>query len=388
MDERTTRAGTPERRNYTPPGRLRRIFFENRGVTLALLGGVALLATLFVTATAWAVNERYERDVAKIAYAHDMRSLEFLAQQEQRSAAEIEGKARELEEKESELVPANRPYLVVSIAERKVSYIQGDDTLFAAPVAVGSGKTLVMGGTTKRFQTPRGRMSITHKELDPVWVPPNWHYVEVARKRGLRVVDMSNASPNALAGFPAGREPIRGGTIYIPPWGARSASTRACWVSPSWRCTTATTSTAPTTRRPSARRPATAASACAGTTSCGCTRTCPWGRRCTSTECETTERRLHLGVDVGAALVQSSVLRTPHCRYSRTFALRTLALPFHPNRASDTRPPASNSTPSCSSRMRCVTAPPECGPRALTAPWALITRCQGTVLLSDMAASA
>ncbi len=220
MDERTTRAGTPERRNYTPPGRLRRIFFENRGVTLALLSGVALLAVLFVAASAWAVNERYERDVAKIAYAHDMRSLEFLAEQEQRSAAEIAGKARQLEEKEAELVPANRPYLVVSIAERKVSYIQGDDTLFAAPVAVGSGKTLVLGGTTKRFQTPRGKMSITHKELDPVWVPPNWHYVEVARKRGLRVVDMSNASPGALAGFPEGREPIRGGTIYIPPWGS------------------------------------------------------------------------------------------------------------------------------------------------------------------------
>ncbi|HEV2148652.1 MAG TPA: L,D-transpeptidase [Longimicrobiaceae bacterium] len=220
MDERTTRAGGPERRNHTPPGRLRRIFFDYRGVTLALLGGAALLAVLFVTATAWAVNERYERDVAKIAYAHDMQSLAFLQEQEARSAAAIADSVRQLEAKESELLPSERPYLVVSIAERKVSYIKGDDTLFAAPVAVGSGKTLVLGGRTKRFQTPRGKMSITHKELDPVWVPPNWHYVEVARKRGLRVVDMSNAPPNALAGFPAGREPIRGNTIYIPPWGS------------------------------------------------------------------------------------------------------------------------------------------------------------------------
>ncbi|HEX2187385.1 MAG TPA: L,D-transpeptidase [Longimicrobiaceae bacterium] len=220
MDARTTRTGGPERRSYTPPGRLRRIFFDHRGVTLAMLGGAALLAVLFVSATAWAVNERYERDVAKIAYAHDARSLAFLERQEQRSIAEMEGKAKELEEREAELVPADRPYLVVSIAERKVSYVRGSDTIFAAPVAVGSGKTLVMGGKTKRFQTPRGRMTISHKELDPVWVPPNWHYVEIARKRGLRLVDMSNAHPNALAGFPAGREPIRGGTIYIPPWGS------------------------------------------------------------------------------------------------------------------------------------------------------------------------
>jgi lipoprotein-anchoring transpeptidase ErfK/SrfK len=79
---------------------------------------------------------------------------------------------------------------------------------------------MVIAGETKRFQTPRGRMEITHKELDPVWVPPSWHYHEIARKEGLRVVDMSNASPNALAGFPPGDEPIANGTIYIPPYGS------------------------------------------------------------------------------------------------------------------------------------------------------------------------
>lgn len=220
MDERTTRAGTPERRNYTPPGRLRRIFFDNRGTTLALMALAALLAGLFVATSAWAVNERYERDVARMAYAHDSESLRFLAEQEARSAAAVASRERELKEKEEEVGPLNRPYLVVSIAERKVAYLKGNDTLFSAPVAVGSGKTLVLGGKTKRFQTPRGKMSITHKELDPVWVPPTWHYVEVARKRGLRLVDMSNAHPGALAGFPEGREPIRGGTLYIPPWGS------------------------------------------------------------------------------------------------------------------------------------------------------------------------
>ena len=99
-------------------------------------------------------------------------------------------------------------------------YLRGDDTLYKAPVAVGSGKTLVMGGQTKRFITPRGRMAITHKELNPTWVPPNWHYIEYARQRGLRVRDMSNASPGALAGYPAGRVPVSGNTVIIPPWGS------------------------------------------------------------------------------------------------------------------------------------------------------------------------
>ncbi|HEX2095118.1 MAG TPA: L,D-transpeptidase, partial [Longimicrobiaceae bacterium] len=220
MNPRTTRTGGPERRNYTPPGRLRRISFEHRGPTLALLALVALVAGLFVATTAWAVNERFERDVARIAYSHDTESLRFLQERAARSVAEMEERARTLEAREAEMAPSDRPYLVVSIAERKVVYLKGNDTLFSAPVAVGSGKTLVMGGKTMRFQTPRGKMAITHKELDPVWVPPNWHYIEIARNRGLRVVDMSNAHPNALAGFPPGREPIRGGTIYIPPWGS------------------------------------------------------------------------------------------------------------------------------------------------------------------------
>ena len=101
-------------------------------------------------------------------------------------------------------------------------YLAGEDTIFTAPVAVGSGRTMVLGGRTQRFQTPRGRMTISHKELDPVWVPPDWHYYRVAEARGLQVVNMSNAPRDALTqrGFAPGREPIADGVVYIPPWGS------------------------------------------------------------------------------------------------------------------------------------------------------------------------
>ena len=214
------RYGQPDRRNYTPPGRLRRIFFDYRGTTWLLLGAAVLCAGLFVATAAWAVNERFERDVTKIAYSHDTRSLRFLAEKEAEGLRELSDTVARLEAKTEEMVPGDKPYLVVSLAERRVWYFQGQDTIFTAPVAVGSGATLTINGETKRFVTPRGVMSITHKELDPVWTPPNWHYIEIARKRGLRVVDMSNASPSALASYPAGREPISGGTIYIPPYGS------------------------------------------------------------------------------------------------------------------------------------------------------------------------
>jgi lipoprotein-anchoring transpeptidase ErfK/SrfK len=220
MDQRTTRSGGPERRDHAPPGRLRRILFDYRGATLALITGVAALAILFVATTAWAVNERFKRDVSEIAYTHDARALRFLAERENKSTAALANRVASLEQQSAALVPEEAPYLVVSLEEKRVWYLKGQDTLFTAPVAVGSGKTMVLGGKTKRFQTPRGKMSITHKELDPVWVPPNWHYHEIARKRGLQVVDMSNAPRNALAGFPPGKEPIADGKIYIPPWGS------------------------------------------------------------------------------------------------------------------------------------------------------------------------
>ena len=210
----------PERRDYTPKGRVRRIIHEYRASAIMLMLGVVVAAGLFVATSAWAVNERLTRRVTEMTYLKDTRSLEFVRQKEFERTQQIAEKERQLAAKEEELAPAGKPYIVVSLAERRMLYIQRNDTLYKASVAVGSGKTLVMGGTTKRFITPRGRMSITHKELDPVWVPPNWHYIEYARQRGLRVRDMSNASPNALAGYPAGRVPVSGGTVIIPPWGS------------------------------------------------------------------------------------------------------------------------------------------------------------------------
>jgi lipoprotein-anchoring transpeptidase ErfK/SrfK len=210
----------PERRDYTPKGRLRRIYHDHRGMALTLLLTVLVSAGLFAATSAWAVNERLTRRVTEMTYLKDTRSLEYVRQKEAELVRQAAERERELAKREEEIAPKDRPYLVVSLAEKRVLYLKGQDTLYKAPVAVGSGKTLVMGGTTKRFVTPRGRMSITHKELDPIWVPPNWHYIEYARKTGRGIIDMSNASPGALAGYPAGRVPVRGNSVIIPPWGS------------------------------------------------------------------------------------------------------------------------------------------------------------------------
>jgi len=217
---RITRTGIEDRRNYTPPGRLRRIAHDHRGTVVALLVCALIAAGLFVATSAWAVNARLERRVAEMVYTRDQRSLAFVRQQEASLTEQVAQREKALAEKENELVPSDRPYLVVSLAERRVLFIKGQDTIFKAPVAIGSGQTVVIDGVTKRFQTPRGKMAITEKELDPVWVPPNWHYITYARKHGMGVIDMSDASPNALSNYPAGQIPISGNNVIIPPWGS------------------------------------------------------------------------------------------------------------------------------------------------------------------------
>ena len=220
--ERRNRPGDgTDRRDYAPPGRLRRILHDYRTTVWGMAGLVLLLLILFAGTTAYAVNERFKRDVAQIAYTRDAEAVQYLLEKEEQAVAQLNDTVQALERRVGELTPETAPYLVVSLAERRVWYLEGTDTLFTAPVAVGSGQTLVMGGRTQRFQTPRGRMTITHKERDPTWVPPDWHYHRIAQRQGLRIVNMSNASPGALNGrFAAGREPIAGGVIYIPPYGS------------------------------------------------------------------------------------------------------------------------------------------------------------------------
>jgi hypothetical protein len=54
-----------------------------------------------------------------------------------------------------------------------------------------------------KFETPRGRLVVQGKEEDPSWVPPDWHFVGQAKKRGLGIVQLNRG--------PAGPDRARGG---------------------------------------------------------------------------------------------------------------------------------------------------------------------------------
>ncbi|HUO51691.1 MAG TPA: L,D-transpeptidase [Gemmatimonadaceae bacterium] len=143
--------------------------------------------------------------------------------------------------------PLTGMYIVVSIEDRRLWLKEGDTTLYTTRVAVGSGKSLVQttGGKKEyKFDTPRGRLTVQYKEVDPYWMPPDWHFVEMAsKKKGMGVVmlkkgqkiDIGDGSWYEVRGeevvraFPdghvqlleasEGHELVAGNKIVVPPFG-------------------------------------------------------------------------------------------------------------------------------------------------------------------------
>jgi lipoprotein-anchoring transpeptidase ErfK/SrfK len=89
--------------------------------------------------------------------------------------------------------------VVISVNARRL-WIVGEtgDTLRSAPVAVGSGRSLRGSGQVWKFDTPRGEWHVLSKETNPVWIRPDWAYVEVARDHRFRLDSVSEHRPRPL----------------------------------------------------------------------------------------------------------------------------------------------------------------------------------------------
>jgi lipoprotein-anchoring transpeptidase ErfK/SrfK len=203
-------------------------------LTVAVLAGSAWLA--YST-----VQVRFRRDVNRIVFNRNWDLLDHV----KREAGIVNDSLQQVLAS-SPAPSAEQPYIVVSIADRRLWYKKGDETLYTTRVAVGSGKTLVKhGGRSEyKFDTPRGRLVVQSKEADPVWVPPDWHYLELARKKGLGLLKLTRGETiptpdgavvtvsgnDVVKRFPDGREVafglgeegkeiVAGGNVIVPPFG-------------------------------------------------------------------------------------------------------------------------------------------------------------------------
>ena len=134
-------------------------------------------------------------------------------------------------------------HVVVSLEGRELWVLDGDDTIRTASVAVGMDSTLSYDGKVWNFETPRGTRRVIAKQANPTWAPPEWHYVEIAQSRHLRLVRLPEHEPYLLPDsseilvrdsvvglvqrgesfrpFAEGEEIVWDSTLYIPPLGSR-----------------------------------------------------------------------------------------------------------------------------------------------------------------------
>ena len=103
--------------------------------------------------------------------------------------------------------------IVVSTAENRVFVRREGETIFQAICSTGKGTTLVEDGKTMKFETPTGRFRILSKEENPVWVPPEWHFVEEARKKKKKLIRLkSGDAVDVASGTPLPAE--RSGGVW------------------------------------------------------------------------------------------------------------------------------------------------------------------------------
>jgi len=164
---------------------------------LVVLAGVVGASVVVLNAT---LRQRFRRDVMRMAFNGNLELLDDVKRQigatrdtlNQRLAASDSG------------APGDRPYIIVSISDKRLWYRQGDRTIFTTRVATGTGKELVRegpnGGVHWKFETPRGRLVVEAKETDPIWVPPDWHYVEMAAKKNFGVVKLGRGQSIPIGG--------------------------------------------------------------------------------------------------------------------------------------------------------------------------------------------
>ena len=220
---------------------------RNQRVFLAIIATFVGLLSATGIVVANTLEVRYARDVNRMVFNDN---TDLLSQLKRSAGLERDSLERLLST--GSAPPRDRPYIVVSIEDHRLWYRNGDSVLFTTEVATGSGRILEKSGADShwRFETPRGRLVVESKEQDPVWVAPEWHYVEEAQRRGLGVVRLSRrqqipigdgsyltvAGSDVVKRFPDGRqtvvdasegsELVAGGNIVIPPFGTNQRKYR------------------------------------------------------------------------------------------------------------------------------------------------------------------
>jgi lipoprotein-anchoring transpeptidase ErfK/SrfK len=89
-------------------------------------------------------------------------------------------------------------YIVVHLEENRVYVFEGSEAIWSSPSGTGTGLSLGINGEKRwDFDTPRGLFKVKRMERDPVWIAPDWHFIE----KGLAVPPWDHPSRRIPGGM-------------------------------------------------------------------------------------------------------------------------------------------------------------------------------------------
>ncbi|HEY5492865.1 MAG TPA: L,D-transpeptidase [Gemmatimonadaceae bacterium] len=174
----------------------RSFFASGRSAAVLSIAAMVAALALVVLELRSALRARRDRDLTQAVFDDKADILATV-----RAQASVAGDSLDRVLAASPDSLGDRPYIVVSIAENRLWFKRGSTVLFQTRVATGTGKYLARaGGSRWQFETPRGRLVVVRKDIDPAWIPPDWHYVEMARKKGKKLRRLERGQSIPLAG--------------------------------------------------------------------------------------------------------------------------------------------------------------------------------------------
>lgn len=184
------------------------------------LGGIAIAAEwINIRDTRQVRNARIIDDEIRARVEQSLGQLRGQTAEKQQAARQIQSEVQTRDAQISELRDTNQ-VIIVSTEENKVYVRRDGKVIFETICSTGKGTTLVdENGRRMTFNTPTGKFRIISKEKDPVWVPPDWHFIEEAKKHGGRVVRLT---PGMALDAYSGRQ-VSSGRSGIWGWGGGSS---------------------------------------------------------------------------------------------------------------------------------------------------------------------
>ncbi|MEK7718614.1 MAG: L,D-transpeptidase [Bacteroidota bacterium] len=111
-------------------------------------------------------------------FTSTLNSKEFIVRNIDKQIQGSKSNIASLQNKLNDLMP-DKPYILINTAENRFVLRNSKDTIRTGVCSTGKDEILIYpNGMRKPFKTPKGMFSVLLKRKDPVWVKPDWAFIE------------------------------------------------------------------------------------------------------------------------------------------------------------------------------------------------------------------